>query len=321
MLLSICIPTYNRADYLEKTLISLVTQDCWQDGDCEVVISDNASSDRTWEVIADFARKFPGRVRGERQEPPIHAHINFEKSMRMGQGTFLKLNNDTLSWKPGMLREYMELLREYKDVSDMILTPNSPAAPVYGKSAFHCKNIGEIVDKCSYFLTWIGCFCVRRSSFLSLQDPSRNLGSRLTQMDMILRLAASGCGNVVDSRIFFETQTIVRRAEYQVAEVFAYSYFDILQEYAGKELPYEIFEKEKRRMLFEFLIPRYFDFFNEYNCVRQYGYWKNTAVYHRNFYFYMSFVQVGFMWLISRFFSHDSLQRIKYFLGGKKRSS
>ena len=56
-LLSICIPTYNRAEYLEKSLDSLVNQENFSQ--IEVVISDNASTDATSDVCRKFTERYP----------------------------------------------------------------------------------------------------------------------------------------------------------------------------------------------------------------------------------------------------------------------
>jgi glycosyltransferase involved in cell wall biosynthesis len=49
--LSICIPTYNRAIILKNTLSNLVLQDISR---VEIIISDNASTDETYEVVKEF---------------------------------------------------------------------------------------------------------------------------------------------------------------------------------------------------------------------------------------------------------------------------
>jgi len=48
-LLSICIPTYNRAEYLEEAIYNIVTDDAFCDK-VEIIISDNASTDNTKQV-------------------------------------------------------------------------------------------------------------------------------------------------------------------------------------------------------------------------------------------------------------------------------
>lgn len=60
ILLSICIPTWNRAETLNVALNLLLEQIDALDGYLvEIVISDNASTDNTWEVISFYNKKYP----------------------------------------------------------------------------------------------------------------------------------------------------------------------------------------------------------------------------------------------------------------------
>ena len=56
--LSICIPTYNRAEYLKEALDSIIKQinDTNRDK-VEICISDNASEDNTKELIENYRKK------------------------------------------------------------------------------------------------------------------------------------------------------------------------------------------------------------------------------------------------------------------------
>lgn len=60
-LLSICIPTYNRAPFLRDCLASLERAGSRHWEEVEVLISDNDSSDNTAEVVAEFQQRFPLR--------------------------------------------------------------------------------------------------------------------------------------------------------------------------------------------------------------------------------------------------------------------
>ena len=53
MLISICIPHYNRAEYLVKVLDSIRAQ---SNKDIEVIISDDCSKDNSEKVIPDYIR-------------------------------------------------------------------------------------------------------------------------------------------------------------------------------------------------------------------------------------------------------------------------
>src|SRR5438128_1806612 len=59
-LLSICIPTFNRADCLKQCLESIVSQfaDPAIKDKVEVVVSDNASTDNTEAVVKQFLDRF-----------------------------------------------------------------------------------------------------------------------------------------------------------------------------------------------------------------------------------------------------------------------
>ena len=59
-LLSICIPTYNRAHYLRECLESVVSQfgDPEVCQSVEIVVSDNASPDNTRELVEEYRKKF-----------------------------------------------------------------------------------------------------------------------------------------------------------------------------------------------------------------------------------------------------------------------
>ncbi|MFD1905113.1 glycosyltransferase family 2 protein [Paenibacillus rhizoplanae] len=57
-LLSICIPTYNRAIYLDFCLSCIFSQ-LQDDSLVEVIVCDNASTDATPQVIARYASRYP----------------------------------------------------------------------------------------------------------------------------------------------------------------------------------------------------------------------------------------------------------------------
>lgn len=59
ILLSICIPTYNRNIWLKKSLETLVPQLQNLENEVELIISNNASTDLTRQVINEYITKFP----------------------------------------------------------------------------------------------------------------------------------------------------------------------------------------------------------------------------------------------------------------------
>lgn len=84
VLLSICIPTYNRDRYLQYALQSIL----YQYKSCiEVVVSDNGSSDNTEKIVHEFSKKIK-RLTFFRFEKNQGAAANFLKSIEIAQGSY-----------------------------------------------------------------------------------------------------------------------------------------------------------------------------------------------------------------------------------------
>jgi glycosyltransferase involved in cell wall biosynthesis len=85
--LSICIITFNRAKYLKKTLAHLSFLKTLP-FDCEVLVSDNCSTDETAAVVAGFLKKFD-RIRYIKQTRNVGPEGNFVSVFRSALGEFV----------------------------------------------------------------------------------------------------------------------------------------------------------------------------------------------------------------------------------------
>lgn len=83
-LVSIGLPVYNEAEHLAQAIDSLLAQDY---ENLEVIISDNASTDATPQICADYAAK-DSRVRYHRNEANIGGINNFNRVFELAQGEF-----------------------------------------------------------------------------------------------------------------------------------------------------------------------------------------------------------------------------------------
>lgn len=108
ILLSICIPSYNRADCLPDLLHSIVKQ---YDERVEIVICDNGSSDDTEEVVAYWQKQYP-RIVYERFSKNVGPDRCFIRSVEMGSGTFCWLMGDDDIIEPNGLKKVLEALND-----------------------------------------------------------------------------------------------------------------------------------------------------------------------------------------------------------------
>lgn len=110
---SIAIPVYNGEAFLEDAVRSILNQTF---GDIEVLISDNASTDRTEAICRSFASE-DARVKYHRNAENIGAGPNFNRAFGLARGEFFKwqAHDDLLS--PTYVERCVAVLDAQSDVS------------------------------------------------------------------------------------------------------------------------------------------------------------------------------------------------------------
>jgi glycosyl transferase family 2 len=85
-LVSVCVPTYNYARFLPRTIESVLAQ---THRDLELVVLDDASTDDTPSVVARYAGE--ERLRYERYERNIGLFANFNRCLEVARGEYVKV--------------------------------------------------------------------------------------------------------------------------------------------------------------------------------------------------------------------------------------
>ncbi len=252
-ILSICIPTYNRAIYLEEILISIISQRRFQEtNDVEIVISDNCSEDNTTEVCEKYIEKYSGKIRYYRNDENIH-DANFEKVLSYGNGVFLKLNNDTLKHYENTLDLIIRVLIQNNIDKNIIFFTNGY---LNFSTEILCENLNSFVKNASYWTTWIGSFGIWKEDFDKLENFSRNSKNQLVQTDVLLRQISSGKSALVVNIILFEGIKPKSKGGYNFFKVFVIHYLDLLEEYKKKKLlSRTTLFNEKTKLMRYFIIP------------------------------------------------------------------
>jgi glycosyltransferase involved in cell wall biosynthesis len=94
--LSICIPTYNRRNYLNRLLKSIIRQyRSFHDGSqIEIVICDNSSTDGSEKMVKELTKKYPKLIKYIRNPINIGMVHNFRKSVESANGKYVLLLSD-----------------------------------------------------------------------------------------------------------------------------------------------------------------------------------------------------------------------------------
>jgi len=99
--LSLCIPTYNRADYIEAAILSGLREAAsLPPGKVEVLVCDNASTDGTAERIAGLQAGHP-ELRAFRAAENQGFDGNYLRCMEEAHGEFVWILGDDDEWMPG----------------------------------------------------------------------------------------------------------------------------------------------------------------------------------------------------------------------------
>lgn len=106
--LSICISTFNRADFILDTLDSIVSQ---LTDECEVVVLDSASTDDTPRLVPEYAY-LHDRVRYVRQTTNNGVDRDYDHTVEIARGEYCWLMTDDDLLKPGAVDIVLRTLRQ-----------------------------------------------------------------------------------------------------------------------------------------------------------------------------------------------------------------
>ena len=202
---SIGLPVYNGEDYLEEALDSILSQDF---NDFELLISDNASNDRTHEICQDYASD-DRRIRYHRNENNLGAAPNFNQLFKMSKGKYFKWSSHDDLLHKKFLSECVKIL----DLDDQIVLCFSKAKCIdkYGQFIFNFDyasdyGSGSLCDRfygqVIYLHPCLHVFGLMRSKMLA----QTYLIGPFSASDRVLlaQLALLGEFYIVDEYLFFK---------------------------------------------------------------------------------------------------------------------
>jgi abequosyltransferase len=158
-LLTIGIPTYNRASFLERCLSSFISQLNGLEDKVELIVSDNASIDTTKEIVDSCGKFFP--IRYIKNDINKGADFNIAQVFDLACGKYVWVCGDDDFVLPGALLEFLKIIDNnnvgaiylnsisFSDESNLRLTPIEDVEyTVYHDAIQYYKKI-------NYFATFI----------------------------------------------------------------------------------------------------------------------------------------------------------------------
>lgn len=253
-ILSICIPTWNRANILQHSLRSIEAQIKEIDSsELELFVSDNCSDDNTQEVVKDFIQKgLP--ITYNRNKKNLGASGNFVRCMQWASGKYILLLGDDDILRPGSIKFLLDILR-HKDYGLVHIHNNKNF--LSGKETKVYDNVDEFIKSVSYFYTFVSGNIFRKD-IVSEIDEKKYLNTHLLQMPFFIQSTLQHKENLIVCKDILECGLDGKNnGGYEFYEVFVKYYLSIWREfYHSNRISKDLYHFIKKD-IYEKFIMRY----------------------------------------------------------------
>lgn len=101
---------YNGEKYIAEQIESIL---CQTEQDWELIIQDDCSADRTFEIAETYARRYPGRIRAlQRETPSGSAQNNFFSMLSFADSEYIMFCDDDDVWRPNKICTTLSAMKQ-----------------------------------------------------------------------------------------------------------------------------------------------------------------------------------------------------------------
>lgn len=256
VILSIAIPTYNRASWLQLCLTQLLPQLATVEKLVEVTVYDNASPDHTQEIVQSFiAQGFP--LNYSRNPENIGSDRNIAQCFNLAKGRYVLILGDDDVLLEGTLQKIVTLLKtnDYGAVFvnaygyDSDFLKERPIQLFAGQKEFFDAN--EFIKKCFVRATFISSLLINKSSCPDL-DANKFVGTSLVQTYLFYEAVFRQPLSVYVNEYWLAARRTEQK-EYDVVGIFCGQYNRVLEAFMGRGLLPATIDAINRKILWHFL--------------------------------------------------------------------
>ena len=203
---SICIPTYNRASFLKEAVFSVLSQ---LNGDykdtVEIVISDNASTDGTADLVKEFQRNAPISIVYNRNNLNLGCDKNFLRVVELAKGNYCWILGDDDQVFPEAINIILAQIDKNEEV-DLFLANREDrdftfkhsfrfvsalkidSERVFDFNQIDIANYLNQVRKLTGIFSYLSSLIFKREKWLSVPNQEKFIGSRYIHVYMFMSL-------------------------------------------------------------------------------------------------------------------------------------
>lgn len=269
MLVSICIPTKDRAALLDETIKSIFDEPIDKKL-YEIVVSDNSDDDATFQVVEKYKSLGMNCVYYRNPEKGFYNSI---QALLLGNGKFLKLHNDYTKFKLGCFQQLIDLVSNNLDHKPQMLFTDGNLKL---GTTLRFSNFDSFLDGSSYWNTWSSAFSIWKDDLHILPSGTTDLNDQFPHTSLLFHNNDKE-SYLIDDRNLFENSKVSKKGGYNIFYNFCVLYVEMLQALLRQETISEnTFKSIKRKLGYQF-VPIWFcnsvmskgDFsFNNAGCIQ-----------------------------------------------------
>lgn len=256
-LLSIAIPTYNRAEWLRLCLDNLIPQLKEYCADVEVTVYDNASPDHTGKILQPYLEpNLP--LTYIRNEENIGSDRNIAQCFNKACGKYVLILGDDDVVVPNALSKIISFLKDpkfehgvvyikaygYDDefMSEMPFQVSS-APKIY-------RNIDDFMYRCGSGMAFISSLIINKSKIQEI-NANKYINTALVQTYLFYESASMASTNLFVDEYLIAAKRIEQR-DYDVTQVFASALNDAFEYFISKGLSKKTVSKINNKLIWYF---------------------------------------------------------------------
>ena len=227
-LVSICIPTYNHCEYLQKSLESLVHQDEFHQGLVEIVICDNRSTDDTQRMVGQYVKSYDN-VRYHCNTENLGIVLNPKIATGLGKGILLKLCGDDYIYDKDALSLFCHYAKKYcYEKPQLYFSNGTPEGNNF--SGLRRVNFEYFVYSASYWMTWLGTYAIWRTDLDKYYNENIGIDKKCWQVGLYLDVMNEKDRGVIIGNHFAERAKLEKKnVNYDLYQVFYVNFLSMLQ--------------------------------------------------------------------------------------------
>lgn len=257
ILLSIAIPTFNRAKWLKLCLTQLIPQLQEVGNRVEVTVYDNASPDNTREVVSSFLGEHLALSYVLNSEN-IGSDRNIAQCFNKAIGRYVLILGDDDVIIPGALAKIMNILKnDQSDFGVVYIKAYGYDDSFIEEMPFQIRkrpivysDVNDFICRCSNSMAFISSLVINKSKIPSI-DANRFINTSLVQTYLFYEAAREAKQNLYVGEYLIAAKRIESR-DYDVTKVFASALNDALDYFVSRGFSQDAVKKINRKLIWYF---------------------------------------------------------------------